>query len=140
VSVTDPRTEAVKKAAHGIHSERKFIAAIGENNSESEYCQRLAIKALDAIDYSATLTALADARRENERLWEALGSWKADHIKVMARCTQEGRALIGIAQYDKRWYGQRSNDMPSREQLIAKAFDALDALVALSADGEETDV
>jgi hypothetical protein len=127
---TDPRTEAVDKATKAIYRVHGRLHTLTEE----------ANAVLDAIDYSATLTALADARRENERLWEALGSWKADHIKVMARCTQEGRALIGIAQYDKRWYGQRSNDMPSREQLIAKAFDALDALVALSADGEETDV
>ena len=37
-------------------------------------------------------------------------------------------ALRSIAQYDPRWTGQHSNDAPSRQQLIERAFDALSSL------------
>jgi len=36
-------------------------------------------------------------------------------------------ALTSIAQFDKRWTGQHVNNFPSREQIIAKAYDALAA-------------
>jgi len=73
---------------------------------------------LDTID---TLSSeLATTREERDRLAGELWDMAGDRANLLG-------ALTHIAQFDPRWKGQHINTAPSRAQLIAVAFDALDA-------------
>ena len=97
---TDPRTEAVDKATKAIYRVHGRLHTLTEE----------ANAVLDAIDYSATLTALADARRENKRLWEA------------------SKAVV------EAWYDPAAPPLSNSWARVGVAVRIL--VAALSADGE----